>query len=64
MIDSDYAHVIRCRDCLYWQDQEEGIVEMPICERHEPKHTGKIDGFIFPAGPKDYCSFAKRRSDD
>ena len=53
--------IIHCCDCLYWQDAEDGIVEMPICERNTTKHTGMIGGHFFPAGPDDFCSFAKRK---
>ena len=26
---ADVVEVVRCKDCKYWQDQEEGIVEVP-----------------------------------
>lgn len=24
--------VVRCKDCRYWKDQAEGVVEVPVCE--------------------------------
>ncbi len=53
--------IIHCKDCKYWQDQEEGIVEVPICARPENKYEKfplvmLIDGDGF-------CSYAERRTD-
>lgn len=53
--------VIRCRDCKYWQDEEEGIIEMPICQRFMPEFTHKKDKFFFRATADDFCSFAVRK---
>ena len=53
--------IIRCRDCKYWQDQEEGVVEVPICAR--PGNKYEKHPFVMIAGAEDYCSFAKRRTD-
>lgn len=55
------SEIIHCRDCRFWQDQEEGIVEVPICARPENKydkfpHVMLIDGDGF-------CSYAERRED-
>ena len=56
------AEIIKCRDCKYWQDQEEGVVEVPICARPENKYEKfplvmLIDGDGF-------CSYAERRTDE
>ena len=56
-----FEPVIRCKECKYWQKDEEGVVEMPICQRHDTKFTGLYDGFIFGAGQDDFCSFAVRK---
>ena len=47
------VEVVRCKDCKYWQDQEEGIVEVPICTRE--------DCFIVVMGENDFCSKGERR---
>lgn len=54
--------IIRCRDCRFWQDQEEGVVEVPICARPENRHEKYL--FRFIVGADGYCSFAERRTDD
>ena len=53
--------IIRCKDCKYWQDQEDGVVEVPICARPE----NKLDKypFIMIIGKDGFCSFADRRGD-
>ena len=48
---ADVVEVVRCKDCKYWQDQEEGIVEVPICTRSE---------LISIRGKDDYCSYGER----
>lgn len=53
--------IIRCRDCVFWQDAEDGVVEMPICERLTAKYTGLRDEYVFRATENDYCSFAKMK---
>lgn len=62
--------IIHCRDCKYWQDSEQGVVEIPICERLTTKHNyghGETsvrligDDQWFAVGAGDYCSFGKRR---
>lgn len=52
--------LIRCRDCKYWQDQQEGVVEVPICARPENKYE-KLP-FRFIIGEDGFCSFAERRT--
>lgn len=48
--------LIRCKDCKYWQDQKEGIVEVPIC-KYDCRH-GRI-GVIMIMNADDYCSRAE-----
>ena len=48
--------VVRCKDCKYWQAQEVGIVECPICTR--------IYDMVFEMGADDYCSKGKRREEN
>lgn len=62
MLPSVQPEIIHCKDCKYWQDQEEGIVEVPICARPQNKYEKYplvmlIDGDGF-------CSFGKRREDE
>lgn len=57
----DMVEVIRCKDCKFWQDQEEGVIEVPICARPENKYE-KLP-FRFMIGKDGFCSFAERRSD-
>ena len=52
--------IVRCRDCMYWQDQEVGVIEIPVCERLCEKHTGKIGDMWIPMGANDFCSKGKR----
>ena len=54
--------LIRCRDCKFWQDQEEGVVEVPICARPENKY--EVLPFRFIIGEDGFCSFAERRTDE
>lgn len=61
LIATSQPEIVRCKDCKYWQDQEEGIVEVPICARLENKYEKfplvmLIDGDGF-------CSYAERRTD-
>ena len=53
-----YEEIIRCKDCRYWHDAEEGYVECSVCERLMLKWTHLIGDQFFEAGPDDYCSFA------
>ena len=45
--------IVRCKECRYWQEQEEGIVECSVCTR--------IHDMVFEMGEYDYCSKGKRR---
>ena len=54
--------IIRCRDCKFWQDQEKGVIEVPICARPETKYE-KLP-FRFMIGEDGFCSFAKRKQDN
>ena len=58
---SAQPEIIRCKDCRFWQDKEEGVVEASICARPENRH--EKHPFRFLAGKDDYCSFAERRED-
>lgn len=51
----DAVEVVRCKDCKHWQDQEEGVVESPICVREQP--------MVMEIGPYGYCSYGKRREE-
>ena len=53
--------VVRCKDCKFWQNQEDGVVEVPICARPENKYE-KLP-FRFMIGKDGFCSFAERRTD-
>lgn len=53
--------LIRCRDCKYWQDQEEGVIEVPICARPENKYE-KFP-LVMLIGGDGFCSYAERRTD-
>ena len=54
--------IIRCKDCRFWQNQEEGVVEVPICARPENRH--EKHPFRFIVGADGYCSFAERITDE
>ena len=56
---SAQPEIIRCGDCKYWQDQREGVVEVPICARPENKYE-KLP-FRFMIGEDGFCSFAERK---
>ena len=51
--------IIRCKDCKYWQDQEEEVVEVPICARPENKYE-KFP-FVMLIGGDGFCSYAERK---
>lgn len=53
--------IVRCRDCIYWQDQKEGVVEVPICKYD---CRGNKKGVVIVMGADDYCSHGERRTDD
>ena len=57
----DAVPVIRCMDCKFWQNQEEGVIEAPICARPENKY--EKHPFRFIIGKDGFCSYAERRSD-
>ena len=50
---SNVEVVVRCKDCRYWQDQEEGIVECHICTR--------IHDMVFEMGADGFCSYGERK---
>lgn len=56
---SAQPEIIRCKDCKYWQDQEDGVVEVPICARPENKFDKHP--MIMIIGKDGFCSFAERR---
>ena len=56
---SAQPEIIRCRDCKYWQDQEEEVVEVPICARPENKYE-KFP-FVMLIGGDGFCSYAERK---
>ena len=51
--------VVRCKDCRYWKDQAEGVVEVPVCEYD--CRNGKI-GITQIMGAEDYCSHGERKT--
>lgn len=57
----DAVPVVRCKDCRYWKDQAEGVVEVPVCEYD--CRNGKI-GITQIMGAEDYCSHGERREDE
>ena len=59
---SAQPEIIHCRDCKYWQDQQEGVIEISICARPENKYE-KLP-FRFMIGEDGFCSYAERRTDD
>lgn len=58
----EYHRIVKCKDCKYWKDQEEGVIEVPICARPEAKYE-KLP-FRFMIGKDGFCSFAERRIDE
>lgn len=54
--------IIRCKDCKYWQDQEEGVIEVPICARPANKYE-KLP-FVMLIGGDGFCSYAERSTDE
>ena len=59
---SAQPEIIHCRDCKYWQDQQEGVIEISICARPENKYE-KLP-FRFMIGEDGFCSYAERRTDE
>lgn len=51
--------IIRCKDCKYWQDQEKGVVEVPICAR--PANKYEKFPFVMLVGGDGFCSYAERK---
>lgn len=58
---SAQPEIIRCKDCKYWQDQEEGVVEVPICAR--PANKYEKFPLVMLIGGDGFCSYAERRTD-
>lgn len=58
---STQPEIIRCKDCKFWQDQEEGVVEVPICAR--PQNKFEKHPMVMIINGDGYCSFAGRRTD-
>ena len=54
--------LVRCWDCKFWQDQEEGVVEVPICAR--PQNKFEKHPMVMIIGADGFCSFGKRREDE
>ena len=57
VIPSAQPEIIRCKDCRFWQDQKEGIVEVPICARPQNKHDKHP--FVMIMGADDSCSLSR-----
>ena len=60
-LSSSQPEIVRCKDCKYWQDQEEGVVEVPICAR--PQNRFERFPMVMIIGADGFCSFGKRRED-
>lgn len=50
------SEIIRCKDCRYWQPQEEWVSEVPICTR-----TENGTGFLMIINGDGFCSYAERK---
>lgn len=59
---SAQPEIIHCKDCKHWQDQEEGVVEVPICAR--PANKYEKFPFVMIIGGDGFCSYAERRTDE
>ena len=55
---ADVVEVVRCKDCKYWQDQTEGIVEVPICARTQ--NALEENPLVMIIGEDGYCSYGER----
>lgn len=53
------SEIVRCKDCIYWQDQKEGVVEVPICKYD---CRGNRMGVVIVMGADDYCSHGERKT--
>lgn len=68
-VDDDYqwndnhGKLIRCEKCKYWQPQEYGVVEVPVCKRLMEEFTGQKGGQFFAMDAEDYCSQAEAREE-
>ena len=51
---ADVVEVVRCKDCRYWQDNQEGHYPNELCP-WDKNETPDED---------DYCSFGERREDE
>lgn len=51
---ADLVEVIRCKDCRYWQEYQEGHYPNELCPWDKNETTDEDD----------YCSFGERREDD
>ena len=51
---ADVVDVVRCKDCRYWQDNQEGHYPNELCP-WDKNETPDED---------DYCSFGERREDE
>lgn len=58
---SAQPEIVRCKDCEYWQDQQEGVIEEPICAR--PENQYEKHPFRLFIGEDGFCSFGERRND-
>ena len=61
LLPSAQPEIIRCKECKFWQDQEEGVVEVPICAR--PQNKFEKHPMVMIIGADGFCSFGKRRED-
>ena len=52
----ELVSVVRCKECRYWQEQEEGIVECSVCTR--------IHDMVFEMGADGFCSYGERKGGD
>ena len=50
--------LIRCKDCRYWSDEDNGIVGVPVCLYHILNGT---IGIVLRKNGDDYCSSAEIR---
>ena len=60
-VPSAQPEIIRCRECKYWQNQEEGVIEVPICAR--PQNKFERFPMVMTIGGDGFCSFAERKID-
>lgn len=53
--------VVRCEECIYWQDQKDGVVEVPVCKYD---CRGNKRGVVIVMGADDFCSHGERRTNE